>query len=49
MAETNKKSDLKNPLLSIIIPHHGGANILNECLSSLEIAVLWVLNDLGSI
>ena len=36
MAETNKKSDLKNPLLSIIIPHHGGANILNECLSSLE-------------
>ena len=36
MAETNKKSDLKNPLLSIIIPHHGGVDILNECLSSLE-------------
>ena len=29
-------SDLENPLLSIIIPHHGGVNILNECLSSLE-------------
>ena len=36
MAKTNKKSDLKNPLLSIIIPHHGGVDILNECLASLE-------------
>ena len=36
MAKTNKKSDLKNPLLSIIIQHHGGVDILNECLASLE-------------
>ena len=36
MDESNKKSSLNNPLLSIVIPHHGGFNILDECLTSLE-------------
>ena len=36
MDELNKKSNLDNPQLSIIIPHHGGFNILFNCLSSLE-------------
>ena len=36
MDESNKKSNLNKPLLSIIIPHHGGYDILNQCLFSLE-------------
>ena len=36
MDESSKKSNLNNPLLSIIIPHHGGFDILNQCLISLE-------------
>ena len=36
MARTHRKSNLKTPSLSIIIPHHGGFDILNECLLSLE-------------
>ena len=28
--------NLKQVKVSIIIPHHGGFNILNECLASLE-------------
>ena len=36
MDELTKKSNLNNPQLSIIIPHHGGFNILYDCLSSLE-------------
>jgi len=36
MARTNRKSNLNNPSVSIIIPHHGGFDILNECLLSLE-------------
>ena len=36
MADSNKKSNLNTPLLSIIIPHHGGFEVLNECLTSLQ-------------
>jgi GT2 family glycosyltransferase len=36
MDQSNKKSNIDTPLLSIIIPHHGGFNILNECLESLK-------------
>jgi len=36
MVESDKKSNVKAPLLSIIIPHHGGFDILNECLNSLK-------------
>jgi len=36
MAKSNKKSILNTPLLSIIIPHHGGFEILNNCLTSLS-------------
>ena len=36
MVESNKKSIVTNPLLSIIIPHHGGFEILNDCLTSLS-------------
>ena len=36
MDKSDKKSNVDNPLLSIIIPHHGGFDILNECLDSLK-------------
>ena len=36
MARTDRKSNLKIPSVSIIIPHHGGFDILNECLLSLK-------------
>ena len=36
MDQSNKKSDVDTPILSIIIPHHGGFNILNDCLESLK-------------
>ena len=36
MDQSNKKSNVDTPILSIIIPHHGGFNILNDCLESLE-------------
>ena len=36
MVEVNRKSNLEDYLVSIIIPHHGGFNILNECLVSLN-------------
>ena len=36
MVKSNKKPIVENPLLSIIIPHHGGFKILNNCLTSLN-------------
>ena len=39
MATVNQgtiKNKSSQPILSIIIPHHGGFDILNSCLSSLQ-------------